>query len=446
MCYQCQRIFHKECLKKWEYNCKIMFRCPICNFELPLKNWKEKVNYEEERNNEENIMKDLNANKNKYNDLKIKYEKLFENISNIFKRILHKSNEIISLIDNKSDMENNNIMNYKDLKEISDLIFNNFNKIIENLVKNKIDNNNKKGNIYGIYKSKKQFKDDIKINPVIKTNEITCKYIPKKGETEIFLIHDYNKNITDLDEDEIKEYLEARDINKKLFNKYIDLYVNDIKIEFHYKLKVNNWKEIKVKIKFKKNLINTSFMFYGCSSLKSIDLSLLDASKVTNMSNMFSLCSSMKSIDLSSFNTNSATNMRRMFYNCESLESLDLSSFNTINVTNMESMFFFCFSLISIDLSSFNTNNVTNMSNMFSLCSSLKSIDLSSFDTSKVTNMSEMFYKNYALQSIDLSSFKTNKVKNMRNIFLDCSSLKVKNIKIKDQKDRILNQIKLKYQ
>ena len=113
MCYQCQRIFHKECLKKWEYNCKIMFRCPICNFELPLKNWKEKVNYEEERNNEENIMKDLNANKNKYNDLKIKYEKYFENISNIIERILHKSNEIISLIDNKSDMENNNIMNYK---------------------------------------------------------------------------------------------------------------------------------------------------------------------------------------------------------------------------------------------------------------------------------------------------------------------------------------------
>jgi len=31
-------------------------------------------------------------------------------------------------------------------------------------------------------------------------------------------------------------------------------------------------------------------------------------------------------------------------------------------------------------------------------------------------------------------------------MFVDCYSLKLKNIKIKDQKDRILNQIKLKNQ
>ena len=428
MCYQCQRIFHNKCLNKWEDISKPNFSCPICKFKLPLIKWKEKVNYIEERNNEEKRMKDLNS-----------YKKHFENISNIFKRILHKSNEIISLTDNMSKIENKKIMNYKELVEMSDLIFNNF-KIIENLLKNKKDNNIKKGKNYGINESKN------KLNDVLKTNEIKCKYKPKRGETEIFLMHDYNKDITDLDKDEIKEYLEAREINKQLFNRNIDLYVNDIKTEFHYKLKVNDSKEIKVKIKFKKKLINASFIFYGCSSLESIDLSLLDTSEVINMSNMFSLCSSMKSINLSSFNTNNVTNMGRMFYNCESLESLDLSSFNTINVTNMESMFFFCFSLKSIDLSSFNTSNVTNMSNMFSTCTSLKSIDLSSFDTTKVINMSEMFYKNYALQSIDLSSFKTNKVRNIRNIFFDCYSLKLKNIKIKDQKDRILNQIKLKNQ
>ena len=61
-----------------------------------------------------------------------------------------------------------------------------------------------------------------------------------------------------------------------------------------------------------------------------------------------------------------------MFNFCESLESIDLCSFNTKNVTNMSYMFYYCESLKSIDLSSFNTNNVTNMNYMFYYCKSLK--------------------------------------------------------------------------
>ena len=61
--------------------------------------------------------------------------------------------------------------------------------------------------------------------------------------------------------------------------------------------------------------------------------------------------------------------MSFMFFNCSSLKSIDLSSFNTNNVTNMNSMFNNCYSLNSIDLSSFNTNKVTNMKYMFSYCS-----------------------------------------------------------------------------
>ena len=46
-----------------------------------------------------------------------------------------------------------------------------------------------------------------------------------------------------------------------------------------------------------------SGMFYGCSSLASLDLSSLDTSQVTGMSYMFSGCSSLASLDVSGLDT-----------------------------------------------------------------------------------------------------------------------------------------------
>ena len=64
--------------------------------------------------------------------------------------------------------------------------------------------------------------------------------------------------------------------------------------------------------------------------------------------------------------------MSYMFSGCSSLKSIDLSSFNTTNVNDMRSMFSGCSSLQSIDLSSFNITNVIYMYFMFRNCSSLK--------------------------------------------------------------------------
>ena len=58
-----------------------------------------------------------------------------------------------------------------------------------------------------------------------------------------------------------------------------------------------------------------------------------------------------------------------MFWGCLSLKEINLSNFNTNNVTDMSGMFFGCSSLKEINLSNFNTNNVTNMSGMFDGCS-----------------------------------------------------------------------------
>ena len=213
-------------------------------------------------------------------------------------------------------------------------------------------------------------------------NEIKCIYIPKKNENEINLLHDYNLDVKNWSENYKNEYLEVKYINKKIFKENIEIYVNDKKIKFDFKYKIKESKEIKVIFKFKKLLLtNTSFMFYNCSSLESIDLSSFNTINIKSMSYMFSLCSSLKSIDLSSFNTFNVNNMSYMFSACSSLKSIDLSSFNTINVNNMSYMFSVCSSLKSINLSSFNTNNVNNMREMFNYCSCLESIDLSSFNT-----------------------------------------------------------------
>ena len=67
--------------------------------------------------------------------------------------------------------------------------------------------------------------------------------------------------------------------------------------------------------------------------------------------------------------------MENMFYGCSSLSTLDLSTFNTCNVTNMICMFNGCSSLSALDLSGFNTSNVNDMKNMFYGCGSLSNVE-----------------------------------------------------------------------
>ena len=165
-------------------------------------------------------------------------------------------------------------------------------------------------------------------------------------------------------------------------------------------------------------------MFYGCSSLISLDLSNFNTSNVTEMSSMFDRCKSLINLNLSSFNTSKVTGMNSMFNGCSLLTNLGLSGFNTSEVTNIRFMFRGCSSLTNLDLSNFDTLNVIYISDMFENCSSLIKLNLSSFNTSKVTDdMSYMFYNCSSLIALDLSNFNTSKVTNMQSMFSGCSSL-----------------------
>jgi len=224
-------------------------------------------------------------------------------------------------------------------------------------------------------------------------NEINCIYIPKKNKSEINLLHDYNLDVEGWNKNFKNEYLKAKN-NIKIFEENIDIYINNEKIKFDFKYKIKDSKEIKAKFIFKKLLTNTSYMFYNCSSLKSIDLSLFNTTNVNNMSNMFYDCSSLESIDLSSFNTTNVNDMSYMFCGCSSLKSIDLSLFDTTNVNNMYFMFCDCSSLKTIDLSSFNITNVNNVRHMFYLCSSLRKENIIIKDRNDKILEENIFYLN----------------------------------------------------
>ena len=66
-------------------------------------------------------------------------------------------------------------------------------------------------------------------------------------------------------------------------------------------------------------------MFSDCTSLKSLNLSNFDTSKVVDMKRMFNDCASLKSLDISSFDTSKVTAFDGMFSRCKNLEDLKIS-------------------------------------------------------------------------------------------------------------------------
>ena len=161
------------------------------------------------------------------------------------------------------------------------------------------------------------------------------------------------------------------------------------------------------------NIIDTSYMFYGCSSLRVVPL--FDTSNVTNMNVMFQNCNSLYTVPL--FDTSKVTNMSNMFNGCNN-NLYTIPQLDTSNVTVMSSMFNSCSNLRAVPL--FDTSNVTSMYNMFSSCSKLETIPL--FDTSKVTDMSGMFQNCSWLREIP--EINTTNVTTMRSIFSSCSYLR----------------------
>ena len=61
--------------------------------------------------------------------------------------------------------------------------------------------------------------------------------------------------------------------------------------------------------------------------------------------------------------------MGYMFYDCSSLKELNLSNFNTSKVKYMDFMFYNCYSLTNLDISNFDIRDNISTRYMFSGCS-----------------------------------------------------------------------------
>ena len=370
-----------------------------------------------------------------------------DNLKDIIKK-LNDLDRIIKLyyqinidIINNYNMRNKNYNMFENIKEI---FFNN--EILDKLDSiNKIKNTSDK--VYNLIELYKIINlDDIEIvENKIKKEELK-NINNKKIKKENDLINQDNQLMNRLNQMTIIYNIGKNDKKIRLFdNRYFNSFVKNNKDNCYLiidgkktelcneiYLNENQKKETLLKIKFVEinSITNLSYMFYCCTSLKTLsDIFNFDTKNITNMYCMFYGCSSLESLpDFLNWNTQNVNDMSYMFYECYSLKSpSDISNWNTQNVTNMYCMFYKCTSLELLpDINNWNTANVRNMSYIFGECTSLQILpDISIWNTENVRDMSYMFYNCTSLISLpDISKWDTIEVNNMKYMFYCCTSLK----------------------
>lgn len=187
-------------------------------------------------------------------------------------------------------------------------------------------------------------------------------------------------------------------------------------------------------------------LFYGCTSLETVDIEDLRTGSVMSMGRLFQGCSSLKSLDVSGLDTSSARSLEYMFADCASLEELDLRDFDlsrvmwgsyangseTCNAYSIGWMFQGCASLRRVDMSglALSSNNYFHL--LFDGCSSLEEVSLFSFTATEETPEAAagfMFYGCASLKSVDLSMLDTGALLHgeddiyVKSLFYGCSSL-----------------------
>ena len=151
--------------------------------------------------------------------------------------------------------------------------------------------------IIGIHKGGKEGKNNLgifmrcilndinKINN--KKNEIKCIYNIKNIGNEQILncCEETKRNFPFWKWNDIKAIENEKEIREKS-----NIYLNNKKINFCFKYNFEKKGNYVILMKYNNLLKNINFMFYGCSSLISLDLSNFNTNNVTSISYMFSNC------------------------------------------------------------------------------------------------------------------------------------------------------------
>lgn len=425
-CYICQKNYHYSCLKKWEETNNSLDKilsCPNCRNELALNEWKKRLNFEELRQNEANMMNEIKKYKDR-NDI-------FQKIMNI--KELEKLESDETNIEEKFDvfkkLTSNLLKNILiHLNEISSLINFQVNKKISQLIY-KLVSNQLSPPIHDVY------------NIIIEEFETLKKFIQNK----LYFNKDYNNKI------EISNSYPKKNDNKneinllyhtsqkgkdKIFGKTfvennknnIDLIINgnkELLIDEYFLNEGNNY----IKLIMKNKLNKIEEMFYGCTTLKNIDdLKYLDTSEITDFSHIFFGCSSLENINsLENWDVSNGTNFQGMFAECSSLIDIEpLKKWKVFKNTNFKSMFYNCKLLSNLTpLNDWNVYKTVNFSYMFSGCCSLKDLKgLEFWNVSNGKNFESMFSDCKLLSNIEaIQNWNLSKSKNFCFMFKNCSSL-----------------------
>ena len=436
-CYICQKIFHYKCLEDWskqrlKYNETL--KCPYCNKELPLEQWKQKLYFEENRKKDAELINQLKR------DNIIKNE-IFENFKEYKIKTYKLLNNIIIKINKLNLNINNNIGNNNDIKEfmedvfydnidlqidnVSQIIFDQFKKLEENInIKNNVEiiNNDIKDRNKDIINRKIIHNNEIKIeeNEINLDNDNSNEF--ELLENDKFEINDININIgKNRNAIELVYYTKLGGFANIFGSEFVNNNKDNIKLIFNKGKPISlvdkfflKKGENRIKLLIEKELTDLSYMFYDCSALKNIhDLKYLNTSKVTNFSKLFYVCSSLADINsIRYWDVSKGKNFSYLFTGCTSLINLSpLETWNVENGVNFSYMFCRCLNLMNINpLKKWNVSKGKNFSNMFSGCFLLSELSpLANWDIKSGNNFSGMFSQCKSLTDLDdLENWKKN--------------------------------------
>ena len=253
----------------------------------------------------------------------------------------------------------------------------------------------------------------------------------KRNNEDIYILYDVKEE--DIDENHYVQifgrHSEDNETDFVQENKEkIKIIINNEEKALGYKYKLEKG-ENKLIFKLNSYINNLSYMFCGCTSLKSVEgLKYLDTKYVKNFSKVFYGCQSLYDIkDLENWDVSNGNNFLGMFYECQSLSDIKpLENWNVSKGDNFLGMFFGCKSLSDIKpLEKWNVSNGNNFEGFFKECESLSDIKpLKKWNVSNGNNFEGMFNNCKSLSDIEgLENWNVSNGNNFDGMFGECKSL-----------------------
>jgi len=392
----------------------------------------ENINKENDNIIEEN--KEKYENKNENIGIKIEQNKHINNHINAGNETINEQNEIKNGNEqnlNNNENDNNGFISMNEEDEKINKIQNNNNQILIRKFNAIIQKKN-----INHYKTSKNTKEKEGNN--IDNNDLTIykiyieliyKIKKKDKEVKLFGINFVKINAEIdcgiyFDNQKIK-LQEKFQINEYQLNEFKIIFfaINDI-ISAQYMFH-NCFSLLSFKIrKWESHLPDLSFMFYGCEKLKILsNISKINTENLTNISYMFSYCISLKTIDISGFNLTKVIKMGYLFNSCKSLKEIKgIENLVNENVEEIQHLFCGCSVLEKICALNWNTKNVKNLNCSFKGCFSLKIIEgIENWNTSNIIEMKNSFKNCYSLQDLSgISKWDFSKVVTTKKLFDGC--------------------------